>query len=389
LKKKRLYITLTLIIIIIVSAAVFFQLTIENNSNQIHGIVDFSNTYATVSTIYERKTFLANGTFWLFYSNGSNLFYTNSLDGLNWGKPTTISAGPSASAMSVWYDGKVHFAYASGVPGQPVIYKQGQIIGDTINWSNPQIVVKGEEAYEYYNGYVTVDSFGNPWVSDFRYDNTAYSASRNPYTIQFTRANSSSGDSWTVPMEVVNDSFSEIRPCIIPLAEGKMYAIFATADGIQGRLWSGSEWQQIEIVTNRTLVHNFGYSAVSLEGEVNLATLENSSNNVLHYRRLTNGTWEENVIATKQDPSSQPVLSVDSSKNVLYCLWFQGTSLQLRKWQAGNWQKVATENLVMTSPTALSCFYNVSDGKLGVALLEKISQQEEIYRIRYFVLPNL
>jgi hypothetical protein len=381
MKKKRAYIA-ALLILTILSFLVFLQLINEKNPNQTLGVIDFSNTYATVSTIYQRKTFFANGYFWVFYCNGTHFLYTTSSDGLDWRKPTAIMTLSSASAMSMWYDGKVHYALAPGKIGDPVVYRKGEMMGNSIEWSNQQIAIQGIATYEYYNGYCTVDSNGDPWVSCICYDgeNSSWSA-------RIARANSTTGETWSSPMTLSNASFFPPRTCILPLPEAKIYAISITEVKIEGRLWNGTAWQKTETITNAIPVQDFGYSAVSLNNEIHLALLQNMTDNILYYQRYADGTWAETLIDVGQDAISFPVLSADPLRNILYCTWIEDGALQLRKRQNGNWNKEV--DLALTSPKALSCFYHVSDEKIGVALLEKTSPNELIYRLGYYVFKNL
>jgi hypothetical protein len=390
--KKYLYAAIVLAVEIV--AIVFmFQLTTKSSSNQALATIDYSTTYATISTNYERKTFYVNGTYWLFYCNGSNLYYTSSPDGLTWRTSTFLSNGISASAMSVWYEnGDVHYANAGG-PGMPVVYRKGRIVGNSIEWNNEQIVAQASASYEHYNAYVTVDSIGQPWVSFMRYDYNLTGDKK--WTVEVTRTNSNDNGAWSSPQDISSPSFYPLRPCIIALSEERMFAVWASQIGVNGRMWNGTEWETVETVTNRHPLSDYGYSSASLKNEVHFAFLENATNNVYSYKRTTDGEWQENLMAEQQDPASVPVLSVDAPKNTLYLLWVSGSTLQMRRMENESWQKVATPDLGLISPRCLSAFYEVSDGKIGTALLELISQNggphknEPLYRLGYFTFANL
>jgi len=384
--KKKYYpiISITLVAVVLVSVLLFFQINtsgkIETSKNL--ALIDYSTTYATVSTVYQRKTFLFNGTYWLFYGNGTGLFYTSSPDGSNWRAPITITDGPSASAMSVWNEnGIVHYANAAG--SSPIVYMRGEIIGNEIHWNEQKNVVLGVPTYEYYNAYCTVDSNGLPWVSFMRYDN---GSPENPWSVQVARANSPGGEHWSA-MQISDNSSLPIRPCLVPLPETRMYAILATQNGVAGTLWNGTGWQPLEQISSRHLVNDYDYSAVSLNAEVQLTVLENNTGNVYNYRRLANGEWQENLLIDQQD-SIAAVLSVDSSRKILYCTWLQGNTLQLKKMENGNWADITIDNIVISSPVALSVFFEVNDGKLGVALLDALPERQS-YKLHYFVIENL
>jgi hypothetical protein len=167
-----------------------------------------------------------------------------------------------------------------------------------------------------------------------------------------------------------------------------MYVVYVSQNGVEGRLWTGTTWQSAEQVTNRHPVKDFAFSTVSLNGEVYLTFVENATNSVYCYRRLSGGQWNETLISAAQD-SVAAVLSADSSKNTVYCLWIDQSTLHVKKMENGAWSDMAIANPILTSPIALSTFYRVTDGKLGVALLETLSQNPPGYRLRYFVIPNL
>ena len=386
MKKKTLkIISIGAAILVAVSILAVFLFGNNSCSNPNLATIDYSNTYATVSTVYQRKTFLYNGVFWLFYCNGTNLYYTNSADGLNWRPPTTMGEGLSASDMSVWFEnGTVHYTSTGGLD-VPVVYKIGQIVDNEIIWKSEQSIVQGTPTYEYYNAYSTIDSDGNPWVSFMRSENNF---PESWYTEQVTRADASSAENWSPPMQVSNNSIIPMRPCLVPLSDAQMYAVSVSQNGVEGRVWNGTGWQTEETVTNRHPAHDYAYSAVSLNGEVHLTFVEKSTNSLYHYVRRANGQWQETLLSAEQD-SVAAVLSADYQRNIIYSLAIQGNTLHVRKMENGVWADITIESLSLTSPQALSSFREVTDGKIGVALLEKVSDSPITYRLRYFVIKNL
>jgi hypothetical protein len=78
--------------------------------------VGTSTTLDATYSPFQRKTFYANGTFWVFYSNGTHMVYSTSTDGSTWTTPTAVRAATVGNRFSVWFDGTyVHYAYAGGV----------------------------------------------------------------------------------------------------------------------------------------------------------------------------------------------------------------------------------------------------------------------------------
>lgn len=563
MKRKHLYV-IVILIVSILFAAMLLELTRDKTRGQILSTIDFTETYSTISTIYQRKTFFADGYYWLFYCNGTHLLYVTSSNGSDWSAPTAMMRLTSASALSLWYDGKIHYALAPGSEGEPIVYQEGSIVANHISWGNQQIAVQsvigqtyflgtknptgdfgtlnqqpgissnktqlvfdspatgscfvftpeetvenpygitpptnytgkgwrtenrlnltiseglwktsmrvssptgashsgkallkiwktGQDGlqrvnltdwvesgditfqstnndvnitvrnwlpettfineylfiefgwqvtapsnysqtslifaldettkivfptYEYYNAYCTVDTDGYPWVAYQQYDGNYWAALT-------TRATSTEGSSWASPTKLSDRSFFPLRTSILSMSEGRMYAIFASDLEVEGRLWNGTTWGKQEIITDQSPAHDYDYSAVSLNDEVNLVLLQNATNNILHARRLTNGTWEKTVLEADQSAMATPLLSIDSAKtDVIYCAWLQDHTLQLRKWENGIWRKDTTVDLDLASPVALSCFYYTSEGKLGIAILDRVGPELQ-YKLGYYTL---
>lgn len=562
MRRKYLY-AMVILTVSILFAVIFLQIAHENPHGQTLSTIDFTETYSTISTIYQRQTFFADGAYWLFYCNGSHLLYTSSTNGLDWNTPTALMKLASASALSLWYDGKIHYALAPGTGGEPIIYQEGSTSDGHILWDNQRTAVQNvtgqtyflgtknpaadfgtlsqqpgagsnktqlvfnspaigscfvftpEETvknpygmtpptnctgkgwrtentldltvseglseisvrvsspteashsgkallkiwkigqddlqrvnltdwvqsgdttfqstnkdmnitfrswlpettfineylfiefgwqttippdhnqtslifvvdettkmtfptYEYYNAYCTVDSEGYPWVAYQQYDGKYWTALT-------ARATSTEGSSWASPTKLSDPSLFPLRTSILSMSEGRMYVLFASELKVEGRLWNGTTWGQLERITDQSPAHDYGYSAVSLDNEIHLVLLQNATNSILHCRRLTNGTWEKTTVETNQASTATPVLSIDPARTgVIYCAWLQDSTLEFRKWENGIWKKGASVKLDLTSPAALSCFYYTTEGKLGIAILDRIGPDTR-YELRYYI----
>jgi len=116
-----------------------------------------------------RKTFYANGRFWVFWSDGFNIVYATSTDGLTWTSPTTIRPCKRGDLFTVWFDGTyMHYvAIASFEWNQPLYYRRGTPNPDgTITWSAPeQIAVPASATERYLTPCIAVDSDTYPFIS--------------------------------------------------------------------------------------------------------------------------------------------------------------------------------------------------------------------------------
>jgi len=339
-------------------------------------VVGTSTTFATISANHQRKTFYANGYHWIFHCNGSHILYSTSNDGSSWSTPFIVRKGISSSGICVWYDGNIHTVYASGVPGTPVFYRRGSISGNTIEWEDEQTAVSGVEGHEYYNGYCITDSNGYPWAAYIENDGFYWSSS-------VVRATSTNGSSWNASSKISEPSINIPRTSILPLNDGKVYAIYATTNEVRGKLWNGTAWRNEENITMTKLAQDYGYSAISHNDDIHLALLENDTNNILHFKRTSATGWQDKVIIeAHQTFISFPVLSVDKLTGNLYCFWIYNNSLRMKKCVNDTWEGSSSDPFGTTfcSPRSITCFYQVWDQKIGIACLEDLNGT---YRLRY------
>lgn len=341
-------------------------------------VVGTSNTFATISANHQRKTFYANGYHWVFFCNGSYILYSTSSDGLSWSAPLVVrkDISISSSGISIWYDGNVHYVYASGVPNTPVLYRHGFLSGNTIEWDYEQTVVPGVEGHEYYNGYCIMGSDGYPWAAYTEFDGFYWG-----YCV--VKASFTNGSFWGAT-RIFEPSIRVPRVCILPLNNGEVYAIHATINGVEGRLFNGTGWGALENIVGANLAQDYGYSAVSHNDDIYLVLLENGTNNVLYLKRTFATGWCAHVIIEANQTSiSFPVLSVDKLSGNLYCFWVHENILRLKKCVNGTWESVSSSpfGTAFYSLEAVTCFYQAWDGKIGVAWLENL--EVDVYRVRY------
>jgi len=232
-------------------------------------------------------------------------------------------------------------------------------------------------SYEYYNAFCTLDSNGLPWVSFFRNDGFYWEAC-------ITSAKSSDGTSWNTPTRLSEPSISTWRACILPLNEGKMYALYSRTEGVKGKLWDGTTWGNEENVGAVGLVQDYGFSAVSYNDDVHLVMLQNTSLNVMYFKRSSSSGWAGQVLQANQGSESFPVLSVDKNTSELYCFWLYQNTLYMKRYSGGAWESSNSTPLgtPFATPRGISCFYQVSDNKIGIAWIEK-PPESPVFTLKY------
>lgn len=372
-RKTLIIITSGFLLLIVLVAYVWITSTNPKAEN-----IATSTTAATITANYQRKTFYANDNHWIFYSNGSHILYTNSKDGINWKPSTVLREGASSSGISIWLDQNlnVHYAYASGITDTPVVYRKGLIINDEIQWQPEQQVTAGSAEHAWYNGFCTVDSSGYPWVSYIE----DYQGAHSSYAV---KATSKDGTSWGNPTRIAEPISTATFPrtSLFPLNNDEIYAIYATATGVNGRLWNGNNWENEETISTTSLQQDFGYSAVSDDNNVHLALLEAQTYNILYFERTPEGWSAAATIQKNQDSSSLPILTVDQTTHKLYCFWTYNNVIYMEE----------SIDAIPSTPfgnsfgsiRTISSYYNVGDGKIGFAWVERPDPQVETFILKY------
>ena len=286
-----------------------------------------AGNYAT-TVPHQRKSFYAAGRFWVFYSDGANMVYCTSTDGLNWTSPETVRLSATRGhRFSIWFDETyLHYVYSSGIVNTPVFYRRGIPESDgSITWSAvEQTAIAAVPSI--INNYtsVSVDSGGYAWIGYSRLDLAA------PYPYDPTSYVTKS--STTTGIWVTDGGFPYSFPSlskltyisIIPLTDNKMLAVYVynQNERVRANLWDGAAWGS-EVATISEIMAFLYFSAVAEGDDVHLVFKSRDPDYSLIYVKYdysTNSFTAEKVLVTGMNPWSAPVLSIDENNN-LYVFW--------------------------------------------------------------------
>ncbi|GAG58997.1 unnamed protein product, partial [marine sediment metagenome] len=219
----------------------------------------------------QRKTFYAAGRFWIFYSDGTNMVYCTSTDGINWTDPETIRPAWMGFRFSIWFEERddetfLHYAYSLTSFNEPILYRRGIPNADgTITWSTvgEEEAVAGVPGVAYTYPVISVDSEGYPWIGYCLNS----PATNYPYAIKSDNNNGT----WTGE---VPDQLSTVSGLyfvtVIPLTVGKMLAVYSRAgQKMYARRWDGLIWGS-EISTINKVLSYFYFTAVAEGDDVHL-----------------------------------------------------------------------------------------------------------------------
>jgi hypothetical protein len=338
--------------------------------------------YATTNS-FQRKSFYANGRFWAFYSDGSNMVYKTSTDGSTWSAPTIVRAVAAGLYFSVWFDGTyLHYAYA---PSSSIYYRRGTPNSDgSITWSADEQTVS--TTYNNANlPMVSVDSNGYVWIGYTDYDGTYYY----PYVI---KSGNNDGTWGTTPSPFpyqLSTTSGGWRVSVIPLTSGKMLAVYAyTSATVKAKRWTGSAWDT-EVATTSAAYVGAYHSVVAQGDDAHLVFMKQTTYDILYvkYTYSSNSFGTETTLQAGATSDSAPVLSIDTATNDLYVFATTKTTGTPSGWTANhiyykkytasssswglwiNW--INEESEVLTSSSYLTCFYNAYSNYIGLLYMTK------------------
>jgi len=255
-------------------------------------IVATTFDYRNTGYMRQRKLFKHEGTYFVFYSDDTNMVYKTSQDGQTWSEAIAVRPCALSARFSIWYDGAyVHYAYNPHdiEPNTPIYYRRGLISTSAIVWDPEQIAVPaGPRGYVY--SVVATDSSGHPWIGYLDYT-TYYTyvtkSSANDGTWQ-----TASGFPYKLTEILSNGGVSSWGSILVPLTENRVYAVYGRGGGhpLNGRLWTGSNWSQEETASISPLDNNwYAFSAVAFHDDVHVVFI--SGSNIIHVKRMYGAGW--------------------------------------------------------------------------------------------------
>jgi hypothetical protein len=225
---------------------------------------DVGGTSVSTNQNYQRKSFYAEGLYWLFNDDNNYLSFRTSSDGETYNTQTDIRAlvtttGSNGQSFSTWYDGVYcYYVACTNQSSGVIVFRRGTPLGNgTIDWSAAEQTVVANHSFSLF---VSVDSGGHPWVE----------------VADYTYKSSTTDGTW---VEDTANGFpyydAYISPggrSIIPLLNGKMlvYAQVTLGPG-EARAWSGTSWGS-RILTSFDTNGFYNYSAVGQGDTVEFAS---------------------------------------------------------------------------------------------------------------------
>ncbi|MEM3426548.1 MAG: DUF2341 domain-containing protein, partial [Thermoproteota archaeon] len=337
-----------------------------------------STSADAVSCSFQRKILYANGYWWLFYGDGSGMYYTTSVSGGTWSTPRIVPGPPSPGGRAYGPDfildgNTVYFVwlvYTSST--YEVYFEKGTLSGATISdffmkrvYSSANYVVGGG---------IAKGSDGRLWV-----------AFQRGYLYAYWSADD--GQTWTqTNLGSFTSSTSTGGVSLVSLTDGKIMLIAKDgANGLYYSVWTGSSWGTLTYLGS--VANGWGgFSAVSDGDTVHLVYLRNDGRIV--YRKYS-GSWSgETVLEYPNSLTSFPVISIDYSTKDLHVIWLKDVYVYCKKYinSIGKWDSTVTlykETTSFAGYNMLTCSSSSAYNKLGLAYV--VSG----YSVKFIAVPTL
>lgn len=343
----------------------------------------------------QRKTFYANSLYWVFYSDGTNMVYRTSADGITWSDPTTVRACTHGAMFSVRHYNiggvdYVYYAYAANAFNVPVLFCRGTISDSSISWGTEYTIQSASASYR----------FGYPDV-DVGTDNAVYvgysrgiDGSSLLWVVSRNMNNDGSG-AWTVYSYYDDVSLTEggeafAHGALTRLTNGRMYTAFTSSvcAWLGGSLWTGSVWSPSsanhETIVDENVQELFGLG--SYGDNVYIAYRDTEHDYVLFNLRTYGVGWgsEETV---DSNPSTGVHLCVDQSNGDCYAWWGRISVVYYAKRTATWGAAVAFSSEASLFLASITPFWIVTNEVIGVVWTQGFITTNLRYGILSLVVP--
>lgn len=272
-----------------------------------------------------RRSFLAAGLYWLFYGDGTDLFY-RTFDGVTWSAATSVGAsiGTVSADIVVHFDGTfMHYLVGNGVNNTALFYRRGTPNSDgTITWSAAeQTAGAAAAAWDYIPEDVRVDSNGRPWIL-YGYKDDVLSK----YQLLADRSSTTDG-TWSsdtgFPHLLYEGAFNSTIGNLCPMSANQMYVVYWKGDAnnkkVHGVLYN-STWGAEETVCTDLDNTTAGSFASAVIGDVIYLVYRQDAAG-MNSKKYT-GSWADTGAPSAVSSAGVAVTACPGSRRVI-AFWYE------------------------------------------------------------------
>ena len=268
-----------------------------------------TTTLTGLSYSLQEKIFWANGRWWIFYSDGTNIEFTSSVDGITWAAATTVRASVLGHAFSIYFDGTyVHYAFSNQTATNTALFYRRAVPNSdgTITYSAvEQTAVAAATNITYAKPTIGALSDGTVMIGYGLWLNNATNTS----TAVVTKCSTIDG-TWTTdatvafPITLNSTAIAGAGALVIvvPQTNAKAYVVYTSATTIRGKTWNGLAFGTEEVVSANNPAQPYYISGQSINDDIYVAYLVVTSNNINYIKRTsTSSTWgtDTTVVASQ------------------------------------------------------------------------------------------
>ncbi|HEY3351958.1 MAG TPA: hypothetical protein VGQ83_01795, partial [Polyangia bacterium] len=352
-----------------------------------------STSSAATKAPYQRKAFYANGRYWVFYSDGTNIIYQTSTDGTTWAAKITVRAGTAGTQFALDFDGaNLHYAYTSETANAAIYYRRGSANADgSVTWAAAEqtAVAAGGTTITYSKPTIAADSNGYPFIG--------YAYAAPSLSVRVTKASTNTGTWTTASGFPYNPGGNGTVTVAVPvrLLAGRML-ILTGGNYVASRLWTGTAWASlVSLASNWAYGSSAGLSAVAEGDNAHLAFVSGgsaiyvqwtySAANTTYY-----GSWGTDTPALQSGVpvGSAAAITRHLATGELYYFWAGYPTANhiyyKKRSAAGGWDTSATDWLneateLLTSTSGLTAFSEgAPTGPVGVLYATKTASPYNI-----------
>ena len=386
-QEKKVTLTVLLFIALVTQAIIIpFQIV------EAQVTVGTSTSNMAVRNANQRKSFYAEGLFWVFYSDGTNAGWEFSADGVTWaGAFTSIGSCAAGFYFSVWFDGTyIHYARDNGIGD--LYYRRGTPVNDgSISWSAAeQTVYDGTTTDEYKMPCITVDTDGYVWIG---VNNDQPDGDDFPVVLKNNNTDGTWVTDFIYELSAVDSTSWFVS--VVPLTGGKVYVIYCRAASAPlGKLYNAGWGAEESDLADFDIEQGYLHSAVALSDNVHFVYTRDGTNQIRHNRRIWGVGWDAaDVLVQDSLGENSPALSSDPSTGDLYCFWTLTSTdhVYYKQYTGGAWDVGATDWIDESADDIIadwliSSFYMDYGGYIGLIYLTKLGSP---YNVRFDFLTML
>jgi len=219
---------------------------------------DVTAWYKGAGEFYMRTLFYGVGLYWAFYTDGTNIVYKTSRDGLIWSTKIALRTGTNLTAFAIfWDDPYLHYIFGPDAGDGKTYYRRGTPNTDgTISWTSAEVEIHD------HNGSMAsmaVDSDGKLW----------YVYCKNPPLDFYVTKNDAVDGSWShadgYPLKLATSKGERTEGSLVALTNGKLYAAYSYLEEgetnpsvVYGKLFDGETWGSEETISEESLTYIAG-----------------------------------------------------------------------------------------------------------------------------------